>query len=716
MEERRGSNPLLSWPAIVLLATMLGGVYYIPKRLKASRPDEKPAGGRAGLGDQQAPARLWQDPFDAVERYEMAIRADSRNATASDGRLPSAGSLSGVAEFAGQTRRYAQGPTAARTGTNTPAEFTASCLAVMVSGEAYTEDAEVRRRSRHAVVSALGRAGYAPMSENRVGYFQVPWPRGSDLAAMPRSAVRLLPSTAGDSILIVPFEWFQENPLRPPERSRGAPPSGPIAVLWLNTAVFSDHPQKRLAQLWETIRRAVPRDSDATIARHNNPKGAGQDGTRSIERAGSSLALRFTVLNPGLNDMLNESFAAQSAHGTIGDFFSLNEALSGTRAISAWSTSADALLFPEDSPVRRQAISNHLAASGLSLINATCTDDQLACELIDELKLRQVDLTGRRDAVAILSDSDTFYGRALPLTFAATIVTQCEQGRRGGPKAAVLESLRRNPNAWPDHVFSYTYLRGLDGKLPAEPKSAAGEVGEKEGGGSARDLDRPEGQSQMDYLPRLAATLKERDLELRRTGQRGLRAIGVLGSDVYDKLLVLQALHELFPDVIFFTTDLDARLLHPRELGWTRNMVVVSSFGLELDRESQGPVPPFRDTYQTALFLATLAAVNDRHVSAESLASLVPRRFEIGRNGACDISVAKSNVSLHPPRANTFPGTTPFDVLTQGLRTPSCSAAWGCSCSPACGSSKTRSRRGNGRFQPVSRRRSRRASNGCSEP
>ena len=37
----------------------------------------------------------------------------------------------------------------------------------------------------------------------------------------------------------------------------------------------------------------------------------------------------------------------------------------------------------------------------------------------------------------------------------------------------------------------------------------------------------------------------------------------MLGSDVYDKLLILQALRPAFPRAVFFTTDLNARLAYP---------------------------------------------------------------------------------------------------------------------------------------------------------
>jgi len=91
---------------------------------------------------------------------------------------------------------------------------------------------------------------------------------------------------------------------------------------------------------------------------------------------------------------------------------------------------------------------------------------------------------------------------------------------------------------------------------------------------------------------------------------KSLKAIGILGTDVYDKLLLLQALRKKFPGIIFFTTDLDARLLHPEEIKWTRNLVIASGFGLQLHPKIQKGIPPFRDTYQTTIFYSVLKAVN----------------------------------------------------------------------------------------------------------
>ncbi len=126
--------------------------------------------------------------------------------------------------------------------------------------------------------------------------------------------------------------------------------------------------------------------------------------------------------------------------------------------------------------------------------------------------------------------------------------------------------------------IAYSYLKGLDGQLPAF--QSGGDAGSskrddnggdsKSGGvdrnGDAKRIERPEGQGQFDYLRRLTDQLVVLDHDLRVQRRGSIRAIGVLGSDVYDKLLILQALSAQFPDALVFTTDLDARMLHPQQL------------------------------------------------------------------------------------------------------------------------------------------------------
>ena len=86
----------------------------------------------------------------------------------------------------------------------------------------------------------------------------------------------------------------------------------------------------------------------------------------------------------------------------------------------------------------------------------------------------------------------------------------------------------------------------------------------------------------------------------------GIRAIGILGSDPYDKLVILEALRHRFPEAVFFTTDLDARLWNAPSLRLTHNLVVASSFDPFHPRSAAGnkgiTFPAFRDGGQVGLF------------------------------------------------------------------------------------------------------------------
>ena len=230
------------------------------------------------------------------------------------------------------------------------------------------------------------------------------------------------------------------------------------------------------------------------------------------------------------------------------------------------------------------------------------TDNVLAEQLVEELKRREldpsittIDARGRvhhKHHVAIVGEWDIGYGEAQPELFAEAV--------GGGDRT------------W---LHSFSYLRGLDGEqaVSAEDKSQSNDRQNSEKTPNVRpgpaQLERAEGEGQFDYLRRLSDRIKRTDAKLREQGDQ-IAAIGVLGTDLYDKLLILQALRPRFPDALFFTTDYDERLLHPAELGWTRNLIVASSYGTQLREEVQRDIPPFRNNYQTAAFLAARYAVH----------------------------------------------------------------------------------------------------------
>ena len=181
------------------------------------------------------------------------------------------------------------------------------------------------------------------------------------------------------------------------------------------------------------------------------------------------------------------------------------------------------------------------------------------------------------------------------------------------------------------------------------------------------------GSSQLDYLRSLAEQIKR--LDNLHADEGGIKAIGITGSDTYDKLLILQALRKKFPKTLFFTTDLDARLFYPTEIKWTRNLLVASPFGLQLNDKVpigshiiQKKGASFRDVYQTSIYLTILLAMQCNGESLQCGKSTQstadqwtsePRMFEIGNYGAIDLS--HSTISAFHPQ----PGNATVSVLNK---------------------------------------------------
>ena len=608
MEEKRKSSLPINWPSVALLVALAGNLLWLQSPLTSSRPAETAPHEGALLGDQKADARLWQDPFEAVELYLKANK--SADALV---RIKSA--------LASQmAHRDEQGRT------------NIVLMPVMVTGSQYAEGSEWRVRTRFAVLSGLERAGYVSEDREHIGFFKISWPPGSLLTGS-NGLPATLPEcdTNSDLNLTVPFEWLVRY-----DSSKTDSPKDFVLLLWLHEELFEDFPLTRLAMLIQNVRAA---DNSATNL------------------------LPVKIIGPWGSTTLREMFCEETTRN-IGCFSSTNSVSNVLDRVTIYSpsaTAADWRIVATNADLRTKDFRKETIANlrgktaGLEFVNVTCTDDQLADQLVKELKRRGVDLDEPGHRVALISEWDTFYGRALPQSFTNAVaqMTNC------GPA--------NTTNA----IWRFTYLRGLDGKLAghedsSNEKSAASSE-QKDGSKtlSLEQLERPEGNSQLDYIPRLAASLKAREKESIRQAVRPgfhfhkdgkLEAIGLLGSDVYDKLLLLQSLRQRFPEVIFFTTDLDARLSHASQLKWSRNLIVASSFGLSLQEDVQGGLPPFRDTYQTAEFLAAQVALGA--YTNDLTQALSPRLFEIGRYGPYDLSVAPNIEKLHPPRANEFGGSS----------------------------------------------------------
>ena len=263
-------------------------------------------------------------------------------------------------------------------------------------------------------------------------------------------------------------------------------------------------------------------------------------------------------------------------------------------------------------------------------VRTIAPDDVLINLLVAELCARGfADNVSER--VALFGEWDSIYAR----TFAEALDGKPRDGCKG--KRIKVEF--------------YPYLRGLDGAgLDGASKQVRLVRSGDKPASERKDaqIEWPEGRDQRDYVRRIVKEITNRVDRL--SPETEVKAVGMIGRDVHDKLVLAQALRAAFPDRVLFTTDLDARLLHPDVTGYTRNIIVASSLPLTLRKEQQGGIPPFRDSYQTATFLgARYAAAEDVRrdgVLVDIKAELAkPRLFEIGLRDKVELA---TRVSRNP--------------------------------------------------------------------
>jgi len=280
------------------------------------------------------------------------------------------------------------------------------------------------------------------------------------------------------------------------------------------------------------------------------------------------------------------------------------------------------------------------------------TDDQQIVLLVQELCARGLGDGGR---VVLLREWDSIYAR----TFAQSLEEKLDCRNPKDVKAPkdvkdskdVKDPREEARDEQGIKLEVYSYLRGLDGANLDGASKQLRLVPRSGGGDKARDdrnkepeIEWPESRDQRDYVRRLVRKVQKAADD--GTSKDRVRAIGMIGVDVHDKLVLAQALRAAFPDRLLFTTDLDARLMHPEVLEHTRNLVVASTLALVppfLPRpygEGEIKVAPFRDVYQTATFLgARYASALIDHRDDIRAELKKDRLFEIGRDGEVELGI-----------------------------------------------------------------------------
>ncbi|MBL8038123.1 MAG: hypothetical protein JNN16_11545 [Nitrospira sp.] len=658
---KKQSDSKIAVAGALTLVLALAGAMLVKEPLRSSRPVGMGLDMRATVEEQAVRARLWEDPVAAVQRGLREVKTNR----------------SAVTPFPPLTQRLRSLRQAITERVKEGQRLTV--LLVTTSGGPYVESTESRLRDRYAIGTALGVACYVPEQEGQLSF--VEWDPQSPLSALP-------------------YEWYRLRRTRlcDEESSR----SHSVLVVW-----FPDEALSR------GVLASLTSFSQALVCREAETKSECllTEDTRKLVRLNPQLqrAVTFKILGPHSSSAFRTLLAeAGESYGEPHVGISVWPNTDGwIELYSPWSSAMKGLLAYGLKPRSgkgstcdsytscEQEFARRLTGANIRLTYDIGSDDQLFESLVEELERRQVRLGW--DAVILIGEWDSFYGRTLPIEFRAAackkiatfserdlmtidVPVTIKQWCSDIPHAVDLqirqqadyESLRLN-------VQRYSYLSGLDGEVPGEDKNKAARAD------SAKDSqrERPEGTSQLDYVRALVNRIHDEG--------EGARAIGIFGTDPYDSLLIIKALRPAFPHAIFFTVGLDARHLHPSEYKWTRNMVMASPFGLQLDGGLQRDVPPFRSSYQTSTYFATLQAVGHVMCRREPSgmtsgpcrttyhavlmpedrvydAGVHPRLFEVGRNGAVDLSlVTQEGIrTIHPLRPD-LGYTDGYGQLRQGI-------------------------------------------------
>lgn len=437
-------------------------------------------------------------------------------------------------------------------------------VAVMLPGGIYYEDGETRRKLRYAVLSGFNAAlHYMPESSSHIQFFQT-----GKLDEL--TSIRVI------------YEWMVYQPTHhnlAPQGDERRYERPPVLLLWLNNDEFTITPHQKLKDLIK--------------------------GNLSKDKIGS-----VSVLGP---------FDSSGLQDLVGEMADANRDEIEKDGYSYYSPSAtmwECNLLHDASPADQSSLQDYFDEHGLSFLRVTATDRDLAVAVKDELKLRGIE-PGKRNRILLVGEWDSLYTWHLTNTFADVFLKEQTDDCKDEKKPNVQDWEKMYPSV-EQFIFRASYLRGLDGekpdsgnaKSPSKNKNTADAKSE-----AIENLEEASGDSQFDYARRLAAEIEQLDGAIRQDVNWGyhdphaIKAIGILGSDVYDKLLISEALHSKFPDAVFFTNGIDARFIEPKNNEWARNMVVAASLGLTLDRFLQRDIPPFRDNTQTAYFLAAEMAL-----------------------------------------------------------------------------------------------------------
>ncbi|MFK7830386.1 MAG: hypothetical protein AB8B57_11465 [Congregibacter sp.] len=495
----------------------------------------------------------------------------------------------------------------------------------------YADLIERRHRSRYAVVAALSQHGFLPSDSEHIRVLR-------DYR---------LHCELGDACVDqdIPYEYFSFNPLLAGEEKDA---DGWVAlVMWLQDGSLNKVLRPAMEQLSVELNHALSPVSNAETHIAEAERAMPAAVTAKAAEAGTaddrSKTVSTYLLGPYASSRLPPEDYKYRPPGAGNDD----------------TVTKDPNYVPAEDPGHIEVINwsatNRIDADDAwGIVNAVSTDSQLL-EVLSTVVERRV--RGRSPKVVptcdksrpfVIPDEKAKYDRTVLLisegdTGYATYLNSCAKKMFSRMEYEVIE---------------LAYLRGIDGQYPGHSPKKPADDSVKNGDSKSVSAsllqsgysETSAGTSQFDYLRRLAKRLGDQ--------RQRVDAIGVLGSDPYDKALVLQAMRSEYPNAVYFTTDLYSLFLREDSANNYRNLLVAASHDLAPKEAGGGKLgrdwPPLRDSYQSALYEATSLAAAAAFKAAKKTpeASNPPRTPDAA--ATANNTVAKQSGVKHQPVARVF--------------------------------------------------------------
>ena len=720
MSDKTGTS--IPWAGIAVVLTFVSSTLLQPRPFEPLRPAEKERGQPSLQASPEIDARLWEDPFGAWRRYEAERAERCAAAKATGDRAAECTPSHSINakrhpdRLLDQLGEMAPGQTALLTYHPSRHKLDDTLvIAALMPGQPFVGAEEYRRRTRYAMLAGLQAMRFVPSDAEHLGVLQfslsppaVPprdaakaerrpqraGARARDAALRSSAAAKAATLSAsapasGERMLIAPYEVLSASSRPSDDTARpDRTPFRRIALVWINEEALPapklDALARVLAQLLDhaatpphlavigpsssdALRTALA-ELQAAVDRHRTSPGMNLRMQAGSVRTTSGPAPADAPL--ACRDGRASESGATADDDTMRGYCYLAQATLLDAASTVPSTQLEILdkVMPGGKPATlewfvKDRLGKFLPDGSKTSVDYRRTiaaDDQVLKSLAKELLLRLPRFAKRR--VVLVAERDSVYAQAL----VSQLVSLIHEGKTGEAKGG--EDKKRYENLTIEVVY---FFRGIDGVTTREgnDKPFGGKTATDATVKPAMAIEWPESRDQLDYLRRLATSLQDSEA-VSPNGPIG--AIGIFANDVHDKLLVLQALHASFSDKVFFTTDMDARYLHPRTNAFTRNLVVASSLPLEFhepaQRESaadraapaaagcppgrdgesppasspgcglQAGTPPLRDVYQSATYLAARRAAcrsaqcKERENNAATEVIDHPSIYEIGRH------------------------------------------------------------------------------------